>query len=279
MLGLCAGLGTASTAFADEPPELQWNPRWTRFTTAQYVLTGAMAGGLLATSQLLDARDEPRWRSEILFDTHARSLLAADSELGRRRAAAASDYLAFGLMAYPLAVDALLVAGLLHGSYDVAYQMALISVQGLLMAKLVTGLTKDLVGRARPDARACEQGDELACGTVNESFISGHTTGAFAGAGLICAQHQHLALYGSKAAGTVACGLSLGAATTAGAMRVVAGRHHLSDVLAGAAVGLAAGYLLPNLVNFDFGDSASSDATLVPIASADTLGLNYVRSF
>jgi membrane-associated phospholipid phosphatase len=272
-------LSTASRAAADEPT-LRWNPRFTRFTTTQYMLTGVMAGGLLATDQLLHASSSPRWRGGILLDGQASSLLGASSERGRRSASEVSDYLAFGLMFYPFVMDSALVAAGIHGNYDVAFQMAMISAQGVLLTKLVTGLTKDLVGRARPDAEGCESGDELACGSSNESFISGHTSGAFAGAGLICAHHQNLPLYGDNALGAVACGLSLGTATAVGALRLVAGRHHMTDVLAGAAVGLAAGYLLPNLLNYDFGESKSeSDAVLMPIAGDGTLGVSYMRSW
>jgi membrane-associated phospholipid phosphatase len=276
---LAVWLSASSSALADEPT-LRWNPRWTRFTTAQYALAGAMAGGLLATDQFLQARSEPRWRSDILLDGQARSLLGADSEEDRQQASNISDFLAMGLVLYPFAIDTMFVAGGLHGSYDVAYQMALISLQAVLVTKLVTGLTKDLVGRARPDSGRCEEGNELACGTETESFISGHTSGAFAGAGLICAHHQNLPLYGDNVAGKVACGLGLGTATTVGALRLVAGRHHLSDVLAGAAVGLAAGYLLPNLTNYDFGASSEGgEGVFMPLAGEDTLGITYLRTW
>ena len=276
-LGVALWLGASTTAAADDgAPGLRWNPRWTRFTTGQFLLTGAMAGGLLATDQLLHPSTSPRWRSGILLDRQASTLLGAESEPGRERASAVSDYLGMALVLYPFAIDSLLVAGLLHGSYDVAFQMAMIGLQGMLLAKLITGLTKDLVGRARPDAGGCQTGHELACATQNESFISGHTSGAFASAGLICAHHQNLRLYGSEAAGTIACGTSLGLATTVGTLRMVAGRHHLSDVLAGAIVGLASGYLLPNLGNYDFGDSTEAPGTLVPIADNHTLGVGYL---
>lgn len=281
MLAPLLWVSAAGTAAADdEEATLRWNPRFTRFTTTQYMLAGAMAGGLLATDQLLEASSKPRWRGDILLDGQARSLFGADSESNRVSASELSDMLAMGLVLYPFVIDSGMVAAGVHGNYDVAYQMALISVQAVLVTKLITGLTKDLVGRARPDAGRCQAGDELACGTETESFISGHTSGAFAGAGLICAHHQNLPLYGDNAAGAVACGLSLGTATTVGALRLVAGRHHLSDVLAGAAVGLAAGYLLPNLLNYDFGESnESSDAVIVPIADNHTLGLSYMRSW
>jgi hypothetical protein len=77
----------------------------------------------------------------------------------------------------------------------------------------------------------CQQGSELACNTRNESFISG----AFAGEGLmICAHHEHLKLYGSWLAGTIACGGALGLTATVGTLRMVSDRHHLSVVLARA---------------------------------------------
>jgi membrane-associated phospholipid phosphatase len=271
---LCA----AGSAAADDGGGLQWSPRFARFTTAQYVLTGALAGGLLATDRLLPPAGEAHWRGGILLDSQARSWLAAQSESGRETASRISSYMTLGLMLYPFAVDSLLVAGVVHDDFDVAYQMTLIGLQGLLLAKLVTGLTKDLVGRARPDAGDCLTGHELACGESTESFISGHTSGAFAGAGLICANHQNLALYGDGAAGSVACGLALGTAGTVGALRVVAGRHYLSDVLAGAAVGFAAGYLLPNLTNYDFGASRAA-GVITPIAGTGTFGLGYLRVF
>ena len=272
-------LGSSGSAFADEPT-LRWNPRWTRFTTAQYALAGTMAGGLLATDQFLQARDQPRWRSDILLDGQARRAARRRQRADRQARLQHQRLPGDGARALSVRDRHDVRRGGLHGSYDVAYQMALISVQAVLVTKLVTGLTKDLVGRARPDSGRCEAGNELACGTETESFISGHTSGAFAGAGLICAHHQNLPLYGDNAAGTVACGLALGTATTVGTLRLVADRHHLSDVLAGAAVGLAAGYLLPNLTNYDFGaSSGDSGGVFMPLAGEDTVGVTYLRTW
>lgn len=275
LVGSLLWLAGTGTARADDDATLRWNPRWTRFTTAQYAFTGALAGGLFASTQWLEPASGAKWQSDILLDRDARALLGAEGEQSRRFASGVSDYFALGLALYPFVVDSLLVAGFAHGSYDVAYQTAMISLQSVMLTGLVTTLTKDLVGRARPDAGDCENGDELACGTQNQSFMSGHTSGAFTAAGLICAHHQNLALYGSGAADVAACGLSLGLASTVGVLRIVAGRHHLSDVLTGAAVGLASGYLLPNIVNYDFGVSRESHGTLAPIAGPGELGLNY----
>jgi len=243
---------------------------------------------MFATESLQPA-SSPRWQGNILLDGQARSLFSARSEGGRELASQISDYIGLGLVLYPLVFDSLLVAGVVHQNADVAFQMGMISLQGVLLAGMVTNVTKTLTSRARPDDGRCQTGGELACGTRNESFISGHTSGAFAGAGLICAHHEHLNLYGSSLAGTLACGSALGLAASVGTLRMVADRHHLSDVLAGALVGFGSGYLLSKLTNYHFGSSRarrSSDdftedadlaSTLTPLAGKGTLGLLYTR--
>jgi membrane-associated phospholipid phosphatase len=273
-LSLCA-----ATASADDGEGLQWNPRFTRFSTSQYGLSAALLGGVFASDFWLQPASGPGWRGDNVVDHQARSLLSASSEAGRSRAGQVSDYLAFGILAYPFVVDTALVAGLGHGNYDVAFQMAMIGTQAVLTAKLVSGLTKGLVGRARPDSAGCVNGDEPGCGTHNESFISGHTTSAFVGAGLICAQHQNLALYGDSALGAITCGASLAIATAAGTLRIVADRHNLTDVLGGALVGLGAGYLMPNLLNYNFGADRGEGGQIAPFADDRSVGVVYSRVF
>jgi membrane-associated phospholipid phosphatase len=187
--------------------------------------------------------------------------------------------LAPALLAYPLAIDAVLVAGIGRKSPDVALQMGLIGMQSFLAAALLTDATKNLVARARPDAAECVQGTEDACVQQNESFFSGHTAFAFTGAGLICAQHQALPLYGEGAWGAVACAASLLAASAVGTLRIVADRHYVSDVLSGAAVGLAAGYLLPNLMHYEFGSNRAHSARISLLRERGLFGLAYVRTF
>lgn len=275
---MCMHAWSSASADDSEDPEV-WNPRFTHFTTAQYGLTMLGATTIFASGAFMPSSSEIHWRGDILLDRGARNLFAASSESGRRSASTASDYMALSLTLYPFAVDALLAAGAIHGNYDVAFQMALIGAQTMVVANLVTSMTKRLVGRARPDLANCKTGKEMACANENESFISGHTSAAFAGAGLMCANQQNLRLYGSSVAGAIACGTALGAAATVGTLRMVADRHHLSDVMAGAAVGLAAGYLLPNLTNFDFGANGRSHGTLMPLAEPGSAGLQYFRVF
>lgn len=243
-------------------------------------MTLAAAGGMLASSTMMQSPSEPHWQSQILLDGPARNLLAASSEHSRARASTVSDYLGLGLALYPFAIDAWLVAGGVHRNADVAFQMTMIGMQSMFITSLVTNVTKHLVGRTRPDVHSCKQGTEIGCTTQTESFLSGHTSMAFASAGLICANHQNLALYGKGPGGAIACGLSLGAATAVGTLRIVADRHYMSDVLAGAVLGLATGYLLPNIINYDFGKSSSSYArAFVPLASPTQIGVSYVGMF
>jgi membrane-associated phospholipid phosphatase len=279
-LCLCLGFAQGACAQAQEgEPSLRWSPSFTRFGATQYALSAALVGGLLARDAWLQPTASAGWSSDNPLDTQARTVFAARSAEGRASASSVSDVLSLGLMLYPLAIDSVLVAGVAHTNPDVAFQMAMIGTQAILMSKLISGLTKSFVGRARPDSSTCLLGTEPGCSARNESFVSGHTSAAFVGAGLMCAQHQNLALYGQGPWGAVACGLSLTAATAVGVLRMMADRHHLTDVLGGAAIGLASGYLLPNLLNYDFGASKTGHAQLFPFGDTRTLGVAYRGTF
>lgn len=282
-LGLsCAHVAHADDGDGDGQSSLQFAPGYKRFTTTQYALTLGLAGGAFASNLLMHPSREPHWKSGILFDGQARSLLAASTEGGRNTAGRISDYLTGALLLYPFVVDSLFVAGGIHGNMDVAFQMTMINMQAVLLSTFITGLTKNLFSRQRPDAARCIKGTEAECGSGgNQSFLSGHTSTAFASAGLICAHHQNLPLYGDGAGGKIACGLSLAAATAVGTLRVVADRHHMTDVLAGAALGLATGYLLPNLINYDFGKALrlTKNTQLYPIVSRESIGVGYMGTF
>jgi hypothetical protein len=77
----------------------------------------------------------------------------------------------------------------------------------------------------------------------------------------VCAAHTELGLYGNAAADAGVCAATLLAASTTGALRIVADAHYASDVFAGAALGLASGYLLPKFMWFGgFGSGTSKEA-------------------
>ena len=280
----CAQSLGARAAGSRPAGPLRWSKNFTRVTWTQYATTGAMAGLLFFGRDLYEGPKTSQWRRPILLDREARVWLAAGSIDGRQTANDISDYLMYGLMAYPF-LDAALAAGVAHQSYDVAFQMTMISLHASLLQKLLSGLTKNLVRRQRPDEQRCSRGEPLSCGAHARSFFSGHTGSAFTGAALVCAHHENLPLYGGEGMDRAACGIALTAAATVGGLRVVADRHHLSDVVVGAAVGILAGYLVPNLINYDFGassDRGSADGTqgtVAPMASQNLIGMQYLGMF
>lgn len=90
------------------------------------------------------------------------------------------------------------------------------------------------------------------------SFFSGHTTAAFTAA-VFTGYTYGLKHPGSKAVPYVWAG-SLGTAAAVGGLRIAAGKHFPSDILAGAAVGSLFGYLVPRLHLRKAPRSASEDA-------------------
>lgn len=101
-----------------------------------------------------------------------------------------------------------------------------------LLATAMRGIVKHLVDRTRPDAAARNGHYEMSKGERYESdynsFCSGHTAGAVAAA---------------LAAGRAWPGAretAVGLAAMAALAQVVRSKHYLSDVLAGAAIGVVA---------------------------------------
>ena len=126
--------------------------------------------------------------------------------------------------------------------------VALMYAETLLIANGLKEFTKLAVTRYRPMCYF-ETGDSFSKykddGDFANSFISGHSTMAFAGAsfaGFVFSEYfpespWRYAVY--------AGGFSLAAAT--GVMRVLSGNHFVSDVVTGAAVGTLTGFLVPGL--------------------------------
>lgn len=121
---------------------------------------------------------------------------------------------------------------------------ALVSLQVQATTILATRMLKLIVRRPRPytfDPRVDKM--ERFHGDSRLSFPSGHTSAAFASASVL----SLMVLERTDDAG-VKAGVVAGAyvfAALVGALRVASGRHFLTDVLAGAALGSAVGWLLP----------------------------------
>ncbi len=112
----------------------------------------------------------------------------------------------------------------LHGRAIVEFLVVVVVGQNL-----VANLVKLLVDRARPDI------DPLA-GFSGASFPSGHTTAAFAA---FCAFALVLGRGRGPRVQAAMLGAALGTASAVGMTRVFLGVHWFTDVIAGAALGLA----------------------------------------
>ncbi len=238
------------------PGKIRWKPHWPRFSTAEWITTGAFAA-LAISAQLVPPRADP-WQGGVVADESARDALRLTDLDDRRAARDMSDVLLTSLMAYPFMVDALVMTAWHHRSPDTALQMALINSEVLAITAGLQGLANVIANRERPYARNC--GGELP-GTVRDcdsnkryqSFYSGHSAQAFAAAGLICSHHLNLELYGGGWADIVPCAAGFALATATGALRVMGDQHYLSDVAIGAAMGTLVGLGVPWLLHYRHG--------------------------
>jgi len=252
ILGATCLLAPESARAAD-PPRVEWSPEWPKFRPAELAFTSGLS---LQVAEALFLYPKPRrnWEGGIVFDDAARNVLRLRTRHERETASMASDILYYTLATYPLVVDAGIVAAGVHGSSEVAVELLAMDLEAYALTGAIA-LTAEKIGRVRPEDRGCQgnPGYSKNCGNdakLNTSFLSGHTTIAFTGAGLICAHHQHLPLYGGGAPDAAACVAALTAASAAGALRIMADKHYSTDVLLGVGVGLLGGYGLPTLLHY-----------------------------
>lgn len=256
---------------------LQWNERWRRVTLLEHISMGIFGVGSLVANEL-PARNTGRW--DNAFDDGIRDALRAESYETRRATATASDMFYYGLMAYPILVDTLFVAGLQNT--DVAWQMTVMNLNSLALSGMLSIMLERVFGRERPFVRECaaDPGYDPDCDgpgeKINVSFPSGHTIMASTGAGLICAHHLNLPLYGGGWPDVLACGTAITVAGFQGFFRLTADRHYATDVIAFSLVGFGSGFLLPSLLHYKNWINNTDKASLprvsiVPFAS-DTGG-------
>ena len=134
----------------------------------------------------------------------------------------------------------------IHQSKDTIITGAVMYAETLLLAHSVKELTKDAVVRWRPycyydDTRSKLLKDD----DSSKSFMSGHATMAFASASFLSTVYAHMNPDGKKK--YLVAGGSFAAATAVATLRVLSGNHFFTDVLAGAAWGTLAGWLVPQL--------------------------------
>ncbi|HKY39661.1 MAG TPA: phosphatase PAP2 family protein [Polyangiaceae bacterium] len=226
---------------------------------------------------------DQRWNSPILFDEWARGI-RADTPEGRRRVAEVSDYMWHGTQYYTVVVDSLLVPlAFDRFNLDVALQMNLLNWQAIGLSFFILRLTHVTVGRARPSEYGCsnEPGARFPCVKGRgPSFMGGHVAMAATGAGLACAHHNALPLYGGGWPDIAACVVLSASAVTVGVLRGVADKHWASDNILGGLVGGAIGFGLPYLLHYRYGHREGfaagrlgSRLVVAPLVSDDVWGV------
>ena len=247
---LFAAAALAVVAPASASAQAQWDETWPEFGVVDGVVLG-VGVATAVTLEIVGGPEKPRWNREILLDLPLRKAIGSRSVKGEHRAAIVSDITAGTLILSPL-----LVAGIggivVHNDDKVGVNFLLFSAEAFAVSFGLTNLIKTAVGRARPAVAACfeaRQHDPTApCDPrPNVSFFSGHTAVAFTGAGLLCSFATVTDYYGAGAAGPAVCATALAGATTVAALRLVANKHHLSDVLVGVVEGLLVGWVWPTV--------------------------------
>jgi membrane-associated phospholipid phosphatase len=261
LVGSLAG----SSPAADEPGSVTWNPDWPRFRTSEAVVTGAMLLPI-AGAVFVYPHPDDNWHGGILFDDAIRDALVLGSRDGRDQSARYSDFIYHVLGLYPLLIDNALVTWGIHGAGDVALEMLGMNLEAYAITGAIV-LTGESLGRVRPMEHGCNADPNYAskCGNptaLNKSFLSGHTAIAFTSAGLMCAHHQHLPLYGGGAGDLAACWVALAGSAAASVMRITSDNHYATDVLLGAGIGLASGYVLPSWLHYGFGKGGDTGSVL-----------------
>ena len=212
-------------------------------------LMGAGAMLYMSTPEQAPQQQAGVWRGGLGGDDIVRGNMRATSGRGQEGAMNISDLLMVATILNAGIVDSV-IAPLVQGDPDLAWQASAAHATALGLTLTLGGAVKMLVSRARPYESECRNGQGEGCndGDIYQSFYSLHTGVAFTEAGFSCAMHMSRNLYGDEGTDALACGASLALAATTGAMRVVADRHYLTDVLIGAVLGFAVGYVVPLLL-------------------------------
>jgi membrane-associated phospholipid phosphatase len=243
------------TAFAQEPDahenRVVWQPHWRKVHPIEYGATLAFGLGAIGISFFVDPRASGG-HGGVLFDNAFRDLLRADSRSGRDAARVVGDWGYRTMALFPFVDVAITWA--VHGNSEVALQMVSMDAEALAVAGFIGIATDHFIGRARPSVEPCSHNDnyEQFCGNKDQfsSFLSGHSVIAAAGAGVTCAHHLSLPLYGGGAGDIAACAASTAFAVTTGIARMVNDRHWATDVTTAWIAGAAVGYVWPRLFHY-----------------------------
>jgi membrane-associated phospholipid phosphatase len=233
----------------NEPPPSLWRTEWPEFRTSEGIAT--IASGLATLAIVLYGPiEKPRWKGPILFDDAARNALRADGADTRQTYRTVGDWTYRLSPVLPL-FDVFVVSAAARSDSKLAWNLGATTFEAYSYSGLASFISTEISARERPYSRCAEGGE---CDT--QSFYSGHSAIAATGAGLVCANHTRIALYGSPVADVGACVVASANALTTAVTRLVADRHYATDVVVGTGLGFAFGYAVPVLLHYSYADSA-----------------------
>lgn len=277
---LAAVAGGARAAQASDDSSLAWNVEWPQFRPIEFMVTGIAGPTAIAMYYLVKPQQNPNWIGGVLFDDDVRDALRLRSPEGLKTVRFLADAVDVTLVALAVGVDSIAVP-LIRGNLDLAMQLSLMDAESFALSSILTIGLYDSVGRARPSYVDCQGGSsDVQCRTSpTASFPSGHVNEAFTAAGLSCAHHTHLPIYGTRLADALACARDLTLATTDAVLRIMGDRHYLTDVLAGGGIGFAFGYGLPVVLHYASGGRASTAGFAIEPMAGGRLGVVATGNF
>lgn len=244
----------APGAKAAEPDHrLTFDPGYRRAGPIDGIAAATLLGVWAYLQLGVPLAEEPEWTDAGGFDRSIRDALVASSRTGRNTSATWSDILWLTPMVWASADAIVVPLATDRGNTDVALQLTVMTGEVFAVTGIYARAGQIVAARDRPDSPECARDDEYSAtcgGGRTASFPSGHAAGAMAGAGLICAHHLELPLYGHPAPDVGACVIATSMATTSSILRLVADRHYMTDVIAGGGFGFAAGLGLPMLLHY-----------------------------
>lgn|GEM_PF-2366555 len=220
---------------------------WRRASVPEMAGIVAAAGITLYSEAAWGEPKTPAWTAANGFDDGIRNALRLHGQSARDAAGNVGDALMGALIAEPI-VDSFYTLGYRDRNWEALWQTSVINLESFTFTSLVSSVTQNSVRRQKPFVRACPSGN-CADEQPNRGMPSGHVAFALTGAGLYCTNHAYFSRY-DPATERLICGASIGAAVVDGVARVMADRHYATDVIAGSAVGLFSGFLLPRLLHY-----------------------------
>ncbi len=234
-----------------------WRKEWPEFRISEGVAT-ITAGLATVAIVLIGPIDQPRWQGPILFDNAVRDTIRVNDPEARQTYRAVGDWTYRLSPLLPL-IDVFVVSAIGHSDRKLALNLGGMLAEAYSYSGLMSFISTELSARKRPYSE-CHEGGE--CDT--QSFYSGHSAIAATGAGLMCANHTRIALYGNPALDIGVCVLASANALVTAVTRLNADRHYATDVMAGTAFGFAFGYAVPVLLHYSYGPKGDKTIAFAP---------------